>query len=96
MPRTAAPPTRCLNPECDKLAIARGYCATHYRRLTRGKNPDAPDDRVHGGVQLPTIRLPPEVYEALEAQASRDGTSVYKTARDIIMGWHSQWGRYAK
>lgn len=82
----------CRSPGCDRPFWAKGYCFAHYRRLTRGGNPDTPIRSENNEVS-PTIgfRVSKEAAAALAKQAEIEGIPVYRLVRQIVENWYALW-----
>ncbi len=74
---------KCLNTFCGKGGpYIRGYCTTHYQRLRRGADPDAPATVFKGLHQVAT-RVNDRTWEILLKLAGVDG-SIYDVTKNII------------
>lgn len=84
--------TECLNPYCDRRPVASGYCNTHYKRLTRRQDPDAPPQRRRGVaiVQLSSPRLTEDDAQLLEKIAGERGITQYRLMTEILEEWLAQ------
>lgn len=75
----------CSVSGCDKLERARGLCTTHYRRLQRGTDLEAPLERREGDlVQVPGAKLKKKDFERLKRLASSEDLSVYAYVVKIL------------
>ncbi len=63
---------------------------THYQRLRRGGDPDAPN---HSGDELKQVatRVTKGAHDVLEQTATESGSSVYDVAKKVLEDWA---GRY--
>jgi hypothetical protein len=87
--KTSAKAKMCANEGCDKRAVAKGFCNSHYMRLLRGSDPYAPTQRrLDAGESLPVPRVSIEVYYALRQQAQAEGVPMYRLLRQIIDDWY--------
>jgi hypothetical protein len=78
----------CLNPYCEKKAVASGYCNTHYKRIARGMDPDAPRmRRQETPHQIAGPRFSAEQYEFLKTVALERDKTVYALVQEIIEDW---------
>ncbi len=79
-------PSSCTAPACDRAAVARGLCATHYGRHRRGRPLDPPILSPGDGEQL-AIRCRRPLLERLRARASASGLTLSQAVRAAIEAW---------
>ena len=84
------PKPTCRAPGCDRPAIAKGLCGTHYRRACRaeaaGEKPDLRAPVARRGAELVDVRarLLEEDAQALNRLADRRGQTLYSFAGDVL------------
>lgn len=88
-PRPTKKPSPCTAPDCKRPAVARGFCATHYKRVARGGGYEAPiRSRGKAGETLysavPAIRITTELYNKLHLHASARGISFYAFCQRVL------------
>lgn len=87
--QSAMPPI-CSAPDCPHHAVAKGLCATHYRRQLRAgkrKADLAVPVRRRDLVRIAGPRVTPECAAALEREARNHGVPVYRVAADVLEEW---------
>jgi hypothetical protein len=80
--------SRCASPDCGREVAYRGYCLSHYRRLLRGEDPNAPLQERGKLYPLPVIPRVPiwAAGDIFDECASRD-ISAYRLVREILEAW---------
>ena len=73
---------KCKADGCDRQVVAKGCCATHYRRLLRNPKADLarPVAEKRADLVELRVRVSGKDLEALELAASRLGVSPYRLA----------------
>lgn len=87
MPRNNHGPT-CDVPGCGRPVHSRGYCASHYRQLLRGRTPSRPiRPRGLGEKPVLAVRLPARLIAAMDRKLRRAGI----TRAELMEGLLSRW-----
>ena len=79
---------KCLVPECGRPVHSRGYCASHYRQLLRGRVPSRPI-RARGRGEKPVlaVRLPAMLISAMDRKLRRSGLSRAELLEQLVHRW---------
>lgn len=80
-PETVAPRPSCSSPTCERPATTKGFCHTHYNRMKRGADPNAPIQR----------RRPVGVFVGCSAEGCPE-----PTRRNGLCALHSGRATYAR
>jgi len=84
----AAQAVRCLVPQCGRPIHSRGYCASHYRQLLRGRVPSRPiRPRGNGEKPVLAVRLPAVLISAMDRKLRRAGLSRAELLTDLVERW---------
>ena len=75
-------PSSCTAPACDRAAVARGLCATHYARHRRGRPLDPPIQR--RGLVPMQVNMPRPLLARLRAQARALGWTLSEYVRQLL------------
>lgn len=87
MPRNNHGPT-CDVPGCGRPVHSRGYCASHYRQLLRGRTPTRPiRPRGNGEKPVLAVRLPAMLILAMDRKLKRARLSRAELLERLVDGW---------
>ena len=87
MPRKNHTPT-CAVPGCGRPIHSRGYCASHYRQLLRGRIPSRPiRPRGLGEKPVLAVRLPARLIVAMDRKLRRAGISRAELVEGLLSRW---------
>ena len=91
---SSAQRTRCQVPQCGRPVHSRGYCASHYRQLLRGRVPSRPiRPRGHGEKPVLAVRLPAPLISAMDRGLRRAGLSRAELLEQLVHRWVQRNGR---
>jgi len=91
---SSAQRTRCQVPQCGRPVHSRGYCASHYRQLLRGRVPSRPiRPRGRGEKPVLAVRLPAPLISAMDRQLRRAGLSRAELLEQLVHRWVQRNGR---
>ena len=79
---------RCQVPQCGRPVHSRGYCASHYRQLLRGRTPIRPiRPRGNGEKPVLAVRLPAVLILAMDRKLRRAGLSRAELLEKLVDRW---------
>ena len=79
---------KCQVAECGRPIHSRGYCASHYRQLLRGRVPSRPiRPRGHGEKPVLAVRLPALLISAMDRKLRRSGLSRAELLERLVHHW---------
>lgn len=79
---------RCQVPHCGRPVHSRGYCASHYRQLLRGRTPTRPiRPRGNGEKPVLAVRLPAPLISAMDRKLRRSGLSRAELLEKLVHRW---------
>jgi hypothetical protein len=79
---------RCQVPHCGRPVHSRGYCASHYRQLLRGRTPTRPiRPRGNGEKPVLAVRLPAILILAMDRKLRRSGLSRAELLEKLVDRW---------
>jgi len=77
---------KCQVPQCGRPVHSRGYCASHYRQLLRGRTPKI-RPRGNGEKPVLAVRLPGVLIIAMDRKLRRAGLSRAELLEKLVHGW---------
>jgi hypothetical protein len=87
---------KCKVDGCTKPASVKGYCTSHYRRLTLHGDPLFTKRQFHGvETKVVGISLPSAIVEAANAEAAKDDSINSGVAFLASLLVKSSWGKAA-
>ncbi|HET6982936.1 MAG TPA: hypothetical protein VFI53_12390 [Myxococcaceae bacterium] len=79
---------KCQVPACGRPVHSRGYCASHYRQLLRGRTPTRPiRPRGNGEKPVLAVRLPATLIVAMDRKLRRAGLSRAELLEKLVNRW---------
>ena len=79
---------KCQVPACGRPVHSRGYCASHYRQLLRGRTPTRPiRPRGNGEKPVLAVRLPATLISAMDRKLRRAGLSRAELLERLVNRW---------
>lgn len=85
---TSVQSRKCQVPRCGRPVHSRGYCASHYRQLLRGRVPTRPiRPRGRGEKPVLAVRLPAPLISAMDRKLRRAGLSRAELLEQLVHRW---------
>jgi hypothetical protein len=79
---------KCQVPQCGRPVHSRGYCASHYRQLLRGRTPTRPiRPRGNGEKPVLAVRLPALLILAMDRKLRRSRLSRAELLEKLVHRW---------